>query len=419
MTDTMTAGDTKTLDQMLVPIDVSKYFHKAMIIGPKGQTLHDPFEIDIYQEGLDKLLSKMKEAKAKCKAKRIIFAMEPTSYYHQVLMEKLGKLGHEIQLINPCMTARVRSLDYDHLKTDDIDLKVLGQAVQLGKGKTFKAKAHNMIKLRTVTRQRIARTKYIKYLKIQIHQHLDALWPGFSNRHERDKALVRNIWESQMAWAILQICPNAGKVAKMRPNELISMFRKHHVRGIGPKKADMIIKHAQTAVTLSQPLSEHKFNLRQDLQLLHHLNSMVSSLENRAVRMLPPEAEFLLSVKGMSPFYAAAFLAEIADIHNFRTPKQLIKYTGLNVSIKNSGLFKSKETHMTKFGNSHLRYAVIMIARNLARCHPDFKAHYEQFRKRGMKHNEAIGCVATKLLKIFFYLLMRGENYSSLKFHNA
>lgn len=90
--------DHEPLGQMLIPIDVSKYFHKAMIIGPKGQTLHDPFEIDIYQEGLEKLLSKMKEAKAKCKAK----------------------------------------------------------------SKTFKAKAHNMIKLRTVTRQRIAGTKYIK-----------------------------------------------------------------------------------------------------------------------------------------------------------------------------------------------------------------------------------------------------------------
>jgi transposase len=317
------------------------------------------------------------------------------------------------------MTARVRSLDYDHLKTDDVDLKVLGQAIQLGKGTTFKTKAHNMIKLRTITRQRIARTRYIKYLKIQIHQHLDALWPGFSNRHERDKALVRNIWESQMAWAILQICPNARKVSKMKSEELISMFRKHHVKGIiGPKRAEMIIRHAQTAVTLSQPLSEHKFNLRQDLHLLHHLNSMVSSLENRAVRMLPAEAKFLLSVKGVSPFYAAAFLAEIGDIHNFKNPKKLIKYTGLNVAIKDSGLFKSKETHMTKFGNSHLRYVTIMIARNLARCHPDFKAHYQQFKLRGMKHNEAVGCVATKLLKIFFYLLIRGENYSSLKFNN-
>lgn len=406
------------LKEMLVPIDVSKYFHKAMIIGPGGEVVQDPFEIDIYQEGLDKLLSKMKEAKAKCKAKRVIFAMEPTSYYHQTLLENLGKLGHEIQLINPSMTSKVRSLDYDHLKTDDVDLEALGQSVTLGKGREFIPKPRHVQKLRSITRQRVARTKSAKYLKIQMHQHLDLLWPGFTNRHERSKALVRNIWECKMAWAILQVCPNPKKVSKMAPKQLIELFRKHGVRGIGPKKAMIIIKHAQTASHQSQPLPEHRSHLRQDLQLLHHINTIISSLENKAVRLFPEEVKSLLTIKGISPFYAAAFWAEIGDIKRFSSPKKLIRYAGLNVSIKNSGLFKSKENHITKSGNRHLRHAIVMMARNLARCHPDFRGHYEKFKQRGMKHNEAIGCVATKLVKIFFYLLTRGENYSSVKFHN-
>lgn len=419
MVNAVDMDDKQSLDKMLVPIDVSKYFHKAMIIGPKGQVLQDPFEIDIYQEGLDKLLAKMKEAKAACKAKRVIFAMEPTSYYHQTLLEQLGKLGHEIQLINPCMTARVRSLDYDHLKTDDIDLKVLGRSVSLGKGREFKERPRQIQKLRSITRQRIARTKFTKFLKIQIHQHLDILWPGFTNRYEKEKALIRDIWASKMAWAIMQVCPNPNKIAKMLPKQLIALFRVHHVRGIGRGRAEKIIKHAQTAVRQSQPLPEHRSHLKQDLQLLHHLNTIISSLENKAVRLLPEEGQYLLSIKGVSPFYAAAFLAEIGDVNNFATPKKLIKYAGLSVSVKNSGLFKGKGNHLTKFGNRHLRYAVVMLARNLSRCHPDFRGHYEKFKQRGMKHNEAVGCVATKLLKIFFYLLKKKQNYSALKFHKT
>jgi transposase len=143
---------------------------------------------------------------------------------------------------------------------------------------------------------------------------------------------------------------------------------------------------------------------------------VVSSLEARAIKLLPAEAKYLLSVKGVSPFYAAAFLAEIGDINNFKGPKKLIKYAGLNVSVKRSGLYSSKNNFITKFGNYHFRYATVMIARNLARCHPDFKAHYEKFRSRGMGHNEAIGCVATKVMKIFFYLLTRKEDYSSDRF---
>ena len=131
--------NVKPLNEMLVPIDVSKYFHKATIVGPNGEVLEDPFEIDIYQEGLQKLLKKLKQSRNGSKSK-VIFAMEPTSYYHEMLLEQLGKLGHEIQLINPNATARVRKLDYDHIKTDGIDLQVLTRAVELGKGRIVEPK---------------------------------------------------------------------------------------------------------------------------------------------------------------------------------------------------------------------------------------------------------------------------------------
>lgn len=78
--------NSKSLNQLLVPIDVSKYFHKAMVYGPRGEILQEPFEIDIYQEGLEKLFG----------------------------------LGHEIQLINPYTTSIVRKMDYDHIKTDHL-----------------------------------------------------------------------------------------------------------------------------------------------------------------------------------------------------------------------------------------------------------------------------------------------------------
>ncbi|OGC05725.1 hypothetical protein A2526_05565 [candidate division WOR-1 bacterium RIFOXYD2_FULL_36_8] len=61
---------------------------------------------------------------------------------------------------------------------------------------------------------------------------------------------------------------------------------------------------------------------------VYHILTIVSSLENKAVRIIPEDAKYLLSIKGVSPFYAAAFLAEIGSIANFLTPKKLIKYTG-------------------------------------------------------------------------------------------
>ena len=36
------AVENDVLDSCIVPIDVSKYFHEAMIFGPGGQVLEDP-----------------------------------------------------------------------------------------------------------------------------------------------------------------------------------------------------------------------------------------------------------------------------------------------------------------------------------------------------------------------------------------
>ena len=407
---------TNTLNEMLVPIDVSKYFHKATIVGPRGEILEDPFEIDIYQEGLQKLLDKVKASRNGSESK-VIFAMEPTSYYHQSLMEQLEKLGHEIQLINPNITARVRKLDYDHVKTDDIDLKVLTKAVELHKGRVVEPKEKNIERLRLLTRQRVRRGKFIKRLKTQIHYHLDALWPGFVNRYERQKGLVRNIWECKMAWAVMQICPNPKKISKMMPKDLIAMFRRHKVSGIGPFRAKKIISHAQTAVHRSCYFPEIRNNLRQDLQLLHHLNTIVSDLENKAVRAMPPQAALINSIKGVSPFFATAFVAEIEDIAKFATPKQLIKYTGLSISVKKSGMYESRNNHFNKVGNRHLRFITMMMARSVARCHPDFMLYFEKFKRRGMKNRSAIGCVATKLLKTIHNMLTRGEEFNSIRFN--
>ena len=407
--------DRKDYDKIIVPIDISKNFHKAMIVGPGGEVLEEPFEIDIYKEGFLKLLNKLKDNQF-TQEKKVIFAMEPTSYYHEVMLEQLNALGHEVQLVNPFLTAQVRKLDYDHIKTDNIDCRVLGKTILIGKGKVPRNIGENNKRLRAITRQRQSRCNLIKIIKTQINRHIDQLWPGFVNRYNRKKGLVWNIWESQMAWAIMQICPNPNKVEKMSPENLIKLFKKHRIKQIGIKRAEKIINHAKTVVSKSNPLPEIQENLKQDIHLLHHLNTIVSDLDNKAIKLLPDQAKYLLSIKGLSPFYSASFLAEIGDIKDFASPKQLIRYAGIIISVKESGMYKQNSSRMTKSGNKHLRYVVMTMARNVARCHPDFKYHYEKFIKRGMNYQKAIGCVAIKLMKTMFYLLSREEVYSTDKF---
>lgn len=217
-----------------------------------------------------------------------------------------------------------------------------------------------------------------------------------------------------MVWALLQICPYPQKVAKLSASQLVGLFRRHRVKGIGLKTAERIIAHAKQIPT--RPSSpEARYNLKQDMALLHHLQSLLSDLEKQVIRHLPEETKYLLSIKGISPFFAAAFLAEVETMERFATPKQLIRHVGLSVSVKESGMSRSKHNHITKSGNRYLRYLVMTMARNVARLDPSFRAYASKFEARGKTFYDVVGCVATKLLKIIHTLLTRKEEFNPEK----
>ena len=67
---TLKTKDKNNIERLVVPIDVSKYFHMASVVGPKGDVLEEPFEIDIYKEGFEKLLNKLKMAQEKTRIKQ-------------------------------------------------------------------------------------------------------------------------------------------------------------------------------------------------------------------------------------------------------------------------------------------------------------------------------------------------------------
>ena len=78
------------VDELHVPIDVSKYFHRTMICAPGGKVIRNQFEVDVYSDGIEKLLSEVEKAKRETKATSVIFALEPTSYYHENLYKRLN-----------------------------------------------------------------------------------------------------------------------------------------------------------------------------------------------------------------------------------------------------------------------------------------------------------------------------------------
>jgi len=408
------AVNLKEKRAVYVPIDVSKYYHKVMLCAPGGRIIRNPFEIDVYSESLDKLLAEVKRVKEAERAKTVIFALEPTSYYHYNLYKRLKALNQTVLLINPSITATIRNLNYRRVKTDDIDLKVLAQAIEEQKGIIAEGRDGQYAELRILTRSRWRKTYIAKRIKTSIHEYVDKLWPGLCNRVDSSQGLVRNLWESTLAWAILQLCPDPKVVSQMTPLELQSLIKGNGFKGIcGPKHSVRVIEHAKKAAGMAIHHPHLVSCLQQDLQELNHLNEDMQKLELQIVeyQSVFPELLHLLSLGSISPVLGLTFIAEAGDIRRFSSAKQLVHYAGLSVSYQQSGQYVSQQNHMIKEGNKYLRHTTMMIARNLARCNPEFRERHQELVAKKKRYYTAIGAIANKFIHVAYHLMTNKENY--------
>ena len=89
---------------------------------------------------------------------------------------------------------------------------------------------------------------------------------------------------------------------------------------------------------------------------------------------LKRQSELLDSIPGIAESTAAALLAEITDIKQYRSARQVAAYAGLVPRERQSGTSVRGRTRLAKIGNARLRRALYFPAITALRCSPFFQA---------------------------------------------
>jgi transposase len=97
---------------------------------------------------------------------------------------------------------------------------------------------------------------------------------------------------------------------------------------------------------------------------------------------------------------------------SLRGPTRVIAYSGMDIEIKESGLWKGKAT-LSKRGSGFLRRVLSMTAlRCIHREDSAFGVSYQRLVECGLKTGSALMAVMRKLLAVAAHLLMHeGEEY--------
>jgi transposase len=122
--------------------------------------------------------------------------------------------------------------------------------------------------------------------------------------------------------------------------------------------------------------------------------------------------ERLLSIPGIGDITAIAVLAEIGDVSEFLSARQLAAYIGVTPRQVTSGTSIHKQSRISKMGNSSLRKALYfpaIVAKNHSNPLIEFS---DRLKSRGKKTKQIILAVMRKLVHII-YGVLKNETYYS------
>ncbi len=122
------------------------------------------------------------------------------------------------------------------------------------------------------------------------------------------------------------------------------------------------------------------------------------------------ETTLLMTIPGIAEFSSLMILAEIGDIHRFKTPKELISYAGLY-----PGVYQSATTERTVRNtavNKWLKWIIYECSGRAITLDPRFQHSYYPIQKRKGQQT-ARRSTARKMLTIIWYILTNQEPYKA------
>src|ERR1700737_2808688 len=151
------------------------------------------------------------------------------------------------------------------------------------------------------------------------------------------------------------------------------------------------------------------------LELLDRLNPTIAELSQAMEQEVEkcPEAQRLMTHPGVGPLTALAFVLIIERAGRFQCGKQIASYLGL-VPLEDSSGNRRRLGHITKQGNSLLRFLLVEAAQVTVRSLPAWRSKYVHLT---MRRGRKIAKVAmARKLAVRLYWMMRKEwDYEQVK----
>jgi len=163
------------------------------------------------------------------------------------------------------------------------------------------------------------------------------------------------------------------------------------------------------------PLAGWNVARRRDLiALLEEMNRRIEPLDEAVIKAAEqnPEACLLMTHPGVGPVVSLAYVLTIGNWERFPRGKQVGSYLGL-IPVEESSSDKRRLGHISKQGNTTLRWLLVEAAATAQRYDPSWHRQYVRL-SMTKHHGVAKVAIAHKLAVRLYWMLRSGEDYDKV-----
>jgi transposase len=126
---------------------------------------------------------------------------------------------------------------------------------------------------------------------------------------------------------------------------------------------------------------------------------------------LKQQCQLLESIPGIGKRTATKLLAEIENISQYKSARQVAAYAGLTPRNNRSGTLRG-QTRLSKTGNARVRKALFLPAMVAKQHNPVVRSFCQRLARHGKNKMQLVGAAMRKLIHIAFGVLKSGKVFN-------
>ena len=236
----------------------------------------------------------------------------------------------------------------------------------------------------------------------------------FKIKSFKNAKLLRNKTDSYDAYAIAEYCklytPREWKPDSKEKRELRDLYR-----ALESYKSELV-RHNNM---LEGFIGSEKL-LKVKKETIVHIESQIVKVEvliedfisgNEGVNK---KRKLLKTIPGIADTTAVALLAELPELENFKTARELAAHIGITPMHNSSGKSIYKKTSISKIGSAILRKALFFPSITAKKHSKHLSAFATKLKNKGKAKMSVVIAVMRKLVHIIYGVLKSGEDYREI-----